>query len=292
MVSCPHPVTIEGYRRSDMMPVQAEVRCKRYTCEACGPGRRARIIRLIRDGVRHGQRMRPDQPARLITLTYPSDTGADFRNREHMINTSERLRRVVQRLRRGGLEFQYGRMPEATKRGRIHVHLIAWGDYVPKCTDRGRHARGLPTGRGSGSPCYCKEHRPCLQRAAWSEGFGWADVRRVRSVEGAAKYVAKYLAKQSDVQQWPRYARRFSYSRDFAAGQTLGGIEALWFDAILNSMTPEQLAEREAARAIWIGLATPRYPHELMPEMQHPPPAGSMWGEGVLAGELLPIPLG
>ena len=288
VVKCRNPVLLEGYRVRDMEPVIAEVNCKRYSCEDCGPGRRARVVRLIRQGVRYGRAMHPNAPARLITLTYPLEVPADFNNRAHMIRTSERLRRLVQRLRRSGLELEYGRLPEATKRGRIHLHLITWGDFVPKCTDNGRRARGLPTGRGSGSPCYCRSDRPCLQRAAWAEGFGWAEVRAVRSVEAAAKYVAKYLVKQTDLQQWPRYARRFSYSKRFAGGETMGSLEQAWFDAILEVMTPLQRLERELAQVIWMGLHKRRLPHEEPPPLIYrPPPPGMMWAE---TGELLPIP--
>ncbi|MCP3996377.1 MAG: hypothetical protein GY722_15165 [bacterium] len=170
----------------------------------------------------------PGSPARFVTLTYPNRDDRSFGDADEMKAASEDLRRFIQRMRRSGLEIEYCRAVECTKRGRVHFHLITWGSYIPKCTDKGRRARGLPYGRGSGSPCYCTDTRPCTQRAAWETGFGWAEVRKINSPEGASSYIAKYLSKQSADFRWPKYARRFSYSRNFAGGLTLGGIDAQW----------------------------------------------------------------
>lgn len=232
VTACPQPIgRIAVYAESaDVAPASRQVwfPCNRYDCRVCGPGRRARVHKLIRAGVRVGLGAMPNHPARLITVTYPRRDDRSFDRAADMRAASEDWRRLVQRMRRAGVVLEYGRVVERTKAGRIHLHAITWGSYVPKCTDRGRRARGLQTGRGSGSPCYCAESRPCIQRAAWAEGFGWVEVRRIRSPKGASSYVAKYLSKQGADHRWPKYARRFSYSRRFAAGLTLGAIDADW----------------------------------------------------------------
>lgn len=270
---CPDPITLTAeylhagqvWRREVLTP------CKRYTCRHCGRGRRARIARhlehAIAEAARRGQRLR------FVTFTYPLEVPAEVAVRDHVIDTSTRLRRVVQRLRRQGVTMEYGRVLEATKRDRIHVHALMWGAMIPKCNTAGRRSRGLPTGRGSGSPCYCTPDRPCIQRAAWSEGFGWVDVRAVKTPREAVSYVMKYLAKQLHRQSWPRHARRYSYSRNFAGGMTLAAIDAEYLAPFLADV---ELAERE-----WFGRSLPRpawhvtasqvHPHHMRPWRLRPP---------------------
>ncbi len=231
MADCPYPVArFAVYVSEDGSKWRREVwfDCKRYDCEVCGPKRRARLHKLIQEGVQYGMQQHPRHPPRLVTLTYPNRDDRTFGDADDIKGASEDLRRLVQRMRRSGVEIEYGRVLECTKRGRIHLHLITWGSYIPKCTDKGRRTRGLPYGKGSGSPCYCTPERPCIQRAAWESGFGWVEVRKINSPKGASSYIAKYLSKQGTDIRWPRYARRFSYSRNFAGGVTLSIIDERW----------------------------------------------------------------
>ncbi|MCP4306253.1 MAG: hypothetical protein GY788_15575 [bacterium] len=252
MADCPQPIELYGYRKRDMEPVTTEVRCKRYTCEACGPQRRARIHKMIQQGVAYGRRRRRRDPARFITLTYPNKADASFDSAADMRATSERFRRLVQIIRRHGLEFEYCRVLERTKKGRIHVHVLAWGDYLPN---------------------------QLLQAWAHHVGFGWVDIRAVKTPKRASRYMAKYLTKQGADYQWPKYARRFSYSRLWANRLTLAQIDEQWLQSWLDTLPPEQLAEREDNSVIWLGLTLKRRPHELMP---HLPPPGTIgfdqWG--------------
>lgn len=211
--------------------------CKRWACAHCGTGKRAEAAKFITAGARHGVRARPRQRLRFVTITYGRDRDLRFNRPEDVKQSSEDWRRFVQLWRRQGRELEYVRVLEKTKRGRIHIHAITWGDWLAKCTNKGRRARGLPTGPGSGSPCYCTDERPCIQRLAWRAGFGWVEVRQIKSPERAVAYVAKYLGKQTAA-DWPRHARRVSYSRRFADGLTLGDIHAGWIAAVR-----ERLAE-------------------------------------------------
>lgn len=214
-----YPVTLDGgVVRSP---------CKRWACAHCGTGKRAEAAKFIDAGARHGMRARPRQMLRFVTITYAGDRDMRFDRAADVRQSSEDWRRFVQLWRRQGRELEYVRVLEKTKRGRIHIHAITWGDWLPKCTNRGRRARGLPTGPGSGSPCYCTEERPCIQRLAWRAGFGWVEVRKIKSPGRAVAYVAKYLGKQTAA-DWPRYARRVSYSKRFADGLTLGAIHERW----------------------------------------------------------------
>lgn len=291
MTRCTRPAWLE-YRqkvspyRSGVMPTP----CKTWACDECGPGKRAEALRLIRHGARVGRIMRPRDPLRFLTFTYPASVDRRFDNPADVRLASEDFRELVKKWRHRGRTFEYVRVLERTKRGRIHIHVIMWGDYVAKCTDKGRQARGLPTGRGSGSPCYCKETRPCIQKLAHRAGFGWVDVRAVRSANVAAAYVAKYLGKQTSG-DWPRYARRMACSGRFTDGVRLMDIHARWTAGVIRRLErhrhariPEAagrppLETLPAGGVIWLGIA---------PAPPRAPPWP--WGYDAATGERLPDP--
>jgi hypothetical protein len=132
--------------------------------------------------------------------------------------------------------LDYYAVKEHTKRGRLHLHALATGTYLPKCR------RTLPGGCIHGcAPCPAggchraggclavPTRRPCIQALAWRVGLGFVDVRMVHGEgAGAARYVGKYLGKQHIGQPWPRYSRRCSYSRNLAPGVTIGRLSAEW----------------------------------------------------------------
>lgn len=238
MTQCPTPVLL-AWETLSPAPGRPRVLergvvrspCKRWRCTHCGTGKRAEALKLIRAGAQVGLSTRGGQPLRFVTITYGRDRDRRFDSRADVAASSEDWRRLVQTFRRNGRQMEYVRVLERTRRGRIHIHAITWGDWIPKCTDRGRRARKLPYGRGSGSPCYCTAGRPCIQAMAWAAGFGWVEVRAIKSTTQAAAYVAKYLGKQSAA-DWPRHARRVAYSRKFAAGLTLGSIHDEWLGEV------------------------------------------------------------
>lgn len=293
MTRCRTPITLR-YREaaSPHRRGTIAVACKLWRCPDCGPGRRAEALTLIRQVARWGAMKRPRDPLRFITLTYPADVARSFDNPADVAASSRDFRELVKAWRRTGRTFEYVRVFERTKRGRIHIHVLMWGDYLPKCTDKGRRQRGLPTSkdlRGTGyrPPCYCKGR--CIQALAWRAGFGYVDVRAVRSAEQAAAYLAKYLAKQS-VADWPRYARRLSCSSQASGGVRLMDIHARRVErarrrglarcaqaaAIAAGETPPPELPRSGV--IWIGLEpTPR-----------PPPWEGGWCP--VTGERLPDP--
>lgn len=250
MTACPTPVFLawEELERGPNLHPRVATRgvvrspCKRWGCSHCGTGKRAEAAKLMHAGARHGLARDTRQPLRFVTITYGRDRDMRFDRAADVHQSSEDWRRLVQLFRRQGRTMEYARVLERTRRGRIHIHAITWGDWIPKCTNKGRRARGLPTGPGSGSPCYCPAERPCIQAMAWSAGFGWVEVRAIRSGASAVAYTAKYLGKQTTA-DWPRYARRMSYSRRFADGLTLGAIHQGWVAEVRSRL--EELGELE-----------------------------------------------
>lgn len=304
MTQCPTPVFLKwehlaperklvGYYESDLKPYVLDkgvVRspCKRWACTHCGTGKRAEAAKFMHAGAAHGLARDPRQPLRFVTITYGRDRDMRFDRADDVRQSSEDWRRLVQMFRRQGRTMEYARVLERTKRGRIHIHAITWGDWIPKCTDRGRRSRGLPTTReikaaaaksgpvrttgslptqsarnvgetpaAAASPCYCTEARPCIQRLAWAAGFGWVEVRAIRSSGSAVAYTAKYLGKQTTA-DWPRYARRISYSRRFADGLTMGDIHAGWVATVRARLAElGELEEVPEGPVRWIHLSHP-----------------------------------
>lgn len=296
---CPTPIYLAWVSEDNSQAGATGVPCKRWRCSECGKGKRAEALKLIRAIAATGQAWDPRQPLRLITLTRPRAKPNDLSDRDDCRRASEDVRELIKAWRRGGRTLEYARVLERTKRGRIHVHLLVWGHYVAKCSNRGRRARGLPTGPGSGSPCYCSDDRPCLQRLAWAHGWGWVDVRhprcadchtrgrrRCRHPEGVVGYVAKYLTKASD-ETWPRHARRLSYSRAASGGLTLGLIHEGWIAQVHAQR--QDATHNDAGHVIdrhWIG-HVPRYFVRCPEPPRAPPPEG----QGIPASIERGIPL-
>lgn len=293
---CPNPVpmvwaeTRPGlWRTQRPLTGTADVPCKRWACEHCGKGKRAEALKLIRAVARTGIKNYPRQPLRFITLTRPRDKPNHLGDREDCAGASADVRELVRAWRRSrgggpGHDLEYVRVLERTKRGRIHVHLLTWGHYVAKCTDKGRRSRGLPTGRGSGSPCYCTPARPCIQRLAWAHGWGYVDVRAVRSPRAAAAYIAKYLGKQS-TDDWPRHARRLSYSRRASGGLTLAAVHAAWVAEVTA-----RLGGPDPWPRVWRAVPVARVlPLDRAPPLPHP--LGPMTGRiSNVTGRSIPTP--
>ena len=211
-----------------------DARCGCWVCEGCG--RRLRVL--------HRQLIETAWPfqatlgatfARLLTVTWPTDTGALLSNRQDCANTSVMFARLVQEIRRThSPRIEYYQVKESTKRGRLHVHALCFGPYLRKCR------RTVPGGCVLGCPAPCPNpcHRaggcqagpgrePCVQAVAHRLGLGWVDIRKVRGQRHGANYIAKYLGKDHVGQRWPRYSRRASYSRRFAP-TTIGRLSKEW----------------------------------------------------------------
>jgi hypothetical protein len=194
------------------------VRCWSWDCAGCGPGRRVEAFKMVRQGILEAAARWPRTPAKFVTITYPNERDLRLENAADLKAAHQDLRRFIAACRRTmGAHLEYVQVTEPTARGRIHQHLVVTGPvFLRKCSDAGRRTRGLPTGRGSGSPCYCTVERPCVQRIAWALGMGWVKVQAIREAHRAAAYLGKYLSKGSKGHRWPRYARRLSTSREFS----------------------------------------------------------------------------
>lgn len=194
---------------------EVTVRCRSWGCTGCGRRLKGLHTEFIKAGVAwHDERGRF---ARFMTVTFPSDEGAQVDDPDDVANVTALVTRLVQEIRRThDIRLEYYAVKESTKRGRLHVHLVTTGPYLHKCL---REWGGCDGPRGCRTRLAnwevgdrrARRPRPCVQAIAQRLGMGWIDVRKVDSGRHAATYVAKYLGKQVGA-EWPRYSRRASYS--------------------------------------------------------------------------------
>ena len=119
--ACPDMVLIRGQCEVDNVVEYVEVRCKRRDCETCGPEGRRLIAERIAFGVRKVSGSRG--ACAWMVLTFGSDVTKT--------EATRRLQGLVRWLRGRMPGLEYVATYELTKRGRLHINLIAgpWG-YV------------------------------------------------------------------------------------------------------------------------------------------------------------------
>lgn len=255
------------------------VRCKSWREPGCGRWLRQLHGRLIEAGYT----AHPGQVWRFLTLTWPTDEGALVTSAADCASTSLAFRRWVQAVRRTYGPLDYYVVKEATRRGRLHLHALATGVYLPKCrsTLPGGCVFGCDPCRAGACHrpagcCAAPGRRPCIQALARRYGIGYLDIRMVRGEgRGAARYVGKYLGKQHIGQRWPRHSRRCSYSRHLAPGVTIGRLAVEWQAAAY-------------ARGVEAGHIAPRYPYPLDPTFTRYRLASDLWRRGPPVAWLIP----
>ena len=152
--------------------------CGCWSCPDCERRNKKRIRRMMEDG----------KPDRLVTITARAITGEDPEI------ALDRLYRVwaqfarEERKRHPSLRLEYLLVPELTKRGWPHLHILVRSNFIAqkRLSDYMLENLGAPV----------------------------VDVRAVRSLKGVAKYVGKYLTKRP-LKMCGR--RRFARSRDWIA---------------------------------------------------------------------------
>jgi hypothetical protein len=130
-------------------------------------------------------------------------------------------KKLSQRARRAADQFSYLMVPEKTKKGVIHVHAI---------------------------------ETSCLGTEWWSDnarasGMGYkSDESEVRTSQGSAAYVVKYLSKSLVVEDWPARFRRIRTSRDWPPLPELVSPVGWEFASIPLSEPLDQVYKRYEAR--------------------------------------------
>ena len=189
--------------------------CNDWNCPRCGQQRAreeyGRIVVGARElGAKHNLYMMT------ITCRGKEMTYEDAEN-GYLVWTNKLLTRLRMSHKRTGKEWAYASVTERQKRQHPHSHYLT--TYCPPDTvlvKAGERKHSFIDGRD-----YVARHdtlqTELLERACFECGLGWQyDLSALQSVEGASRYVAKYLFKETVFTTvWPKGWRRVRYSQNW-----------------------------------------------------------------------------
>lgn len=202
--------------------------CKTWKCKVCEPKVRALVTMRLRYGLEMAAH------SWFIVLTYRTAYDSMARGAKSAgRDMAQFWRRVESEL---GERPAWFRVPELTKKGQVHHHVMMLTEAEQTETCR-RRAETYKAWRNSGcrdSRGECIEHRfSRLWEGVTNDSFV-VHVSRVHSVARSATYIVKYLAKGfSDraALEALGYKRRWSRSRNWPGGYALrlvGTAEGAW----------------------------------------------------------------
>jgi hypothetical protein len=160
-----------------------------------------------------------------ITITCRGkDLSEDEATKNYLAWTSRFLDAAYAKAKRAGKAWFYVQVTEKQKRGHPHSHILT--TFAPSDVVQGTKTNWRTDNAGS----VVREELPAL-RSAWlqsaviSAGLGdQYDISQVHTVEGASRYVAKYMFKDSQFgAHFPKRWKRVRYSQtwpDFAKPKT------------------------------------------------------------------------
>jgi len=189
--------------------------CNDWNCPRCGQQRAREEYGRIVSGAREiGQ----DHKLYMVTITCRGrEMSYEDAENGYLAWTNRLLTRIRTETKRAGKAWYYASVTERQKRMHPHSHYLT--TYCP--------ADAIPLKKGeartyTSSDILVPASHDCLQsfqfeKACVECGLGWQyDISELRSVEGASRYVAKYLFKEAIFNTvWPEGWRRVRYSQDW-----------------------------------------------------------------------------
>lgn len=221
LLSLPNP-DIKCTYRAPYFAYQAEGKiwnvvqgnCHHWDCPKCGIGRAkqeyGRIVEGCRNLAKHGRLF-------FITITCKGrGLGVKEAEQKYLEWTNRFLDACRQRCKRSGGKWYYVQVTERQKRKHPHSHILTTfdvGDLHLRRVEKwitSREGRKLPSQNLSLGSDW-------LESQVIRSGLGKEyDISVVETVEGASRYVAKYLFKDSIfTTDWPPRWKRVRYSQSF-----------------------------------------------------------------------------
>lgn len=211
---CPNGAPFFAFQRAGGRYGIVQGSCNSWTCPRCGilvaKGHYGRIVEGARE---------LDKSGRLYFITITC-RGADLSIEdatEHYLEWTGRfLDACYAKAKRAGEKWAYVQVTEKQKRGHPHSHILT--TFSPGDLDDGFKSDWKRDNAGK----LQRVQIPCL-RSQWlarqvvRSGLGdQYDISKVRTVEGAARYVAKYMFKKSQFEAfYPKHWKRVRYSNSF-----------------------------------------------------------------------------
>lgn len=188
--------------------------CHHWDCPKCGMGRAKQEYGRIIEGCRT---LAKDQPIYFLTITCAGRRlGIREAEKSYLEWTNRFLDACRQKCKRSGGEWYYVQVTERQTRKHPHSHILTTfnvGDLHLRRSEKwitDRNGRKLPSQNLSLGSDW-------LQKQVLRSGLGREyDISVVETVEGASRYVAKYLFKTSIfTTTWPKGWKRVRYSQSF-----------------------------------------------------------------------------
>jgi len=189
--------------------------CNDWNCPRCGQQRaREEYGRIV-----HGAReIGKDNVLTMFTVTCRGkELSVQDAEANYLIWTNKLLDRLRLKTKRAGKMWAYASVTERQTREHPHSHYLT--TYRPD--DAIFVAKGEKKYYYTQDAFYPAKHdtlqSESTERAAVESGLGWQyDISDLQSVEGASRYVAKYLFKASIFDTvWPKKWRRVRYSQNW-----------------------------------------------------------------------------
>lgn len=188
--------------------------CNHWECPRCGVLVAKKHYGRIVEGARE---IAKTNELWFITITCRGkDLSEDEATKNYLAWTSRFLDAAYAKSKRAGAAWFYVQVTEKQKRGHPHSHILT--TFNPSDVVEGKKTNWRTDNAGS----VVREELPALrstwlQAAVVSAGLGdQYDISQVRSVEGAARYVAKYMFKDSQFgAHFPKRWKRVRYSQSW-----------------------------------------------------------------------------
>lgn len=189
--------------------------CNDWNCPRCGQQRAREEYGRIVVGARE---LGAANPLHMLTVTCRGrELSYEEAENGYLVWTNRLLTRLRVSAKRANKVWAYASVTERQKRLHPHSHYLT--TYCP--TDAVFVAEGKPKfyyTQGVFEPAkHDTLQSQSLERACYECGLGWHyDISRLESVEGASRYVAKYLFKDTIFsEKWPKGWRRVRYSQNW-----------------------------------------------------------------------------
>lgn len=210
---CTNNAPFFAYQTSEKGYAVVQGNCHDWQCPRCGINRAKQEYGRIVEGCRT---LAEQYDLYFLTLTCRGKEMPLEESESHYYEWTNRFLTALRtRAKRDGKAWHYAQVTERQKRGHPHSHVLMTfephdlrdGEKESWTTINGKPVKTLiPALRSD-----------WIEKRAISAGLGSQyDISKVESVEGASRYVAKYMFKDSMfLTDWPKNWRRVRYSQSF-----------------------------------------------------------------------------
>ena len=189
--------------------------CNDWNCPRCGQQRAREEYGRIVAGARE---IGKTNDLYMLTITCEGE-GLSVKDAEdnYLVWTNKMVSNLRMQTKRSSQMWAYASVTERQGRGHPHSHYLT--TYCPPdaiLVKKGQWKGSIEKGRG-----YVARHdtlqSAILEQASIRAKLGWIyDLSKLRSIEGASRYVAKYLFKETIFTTiWPKGWRRVRYSQNW-----------------------------------------------------------------------------